>query len=73
MNIDTASKLAITGGKVGIGTSNPGAHLDIAGVATNSEEDALTIGVDGEQQANIKFYDDDTSDTQWFKIGWDAS
>ncbi|MCK5538040.1 MAG: hypothetical protein KAI79_14540, partial [Bacteroidales bacterium] len=57
---------------VGIGTNNPGAKLEIAKVATDEDEDAIKIGVDGEHTASIKFFDDDAT-TQYFKLGYDAS
>jgi hypothetical protein len=60
-------------GRVGIGTDNPGAKLEIAKVATNANEDALKIGIDGEYAASIKFFDDDDETNEHFTIKYDAS
>lgn len=60
-------------GKLGIATASPGAKLEIAKVATDEDEDALRIGVDGEHAANIKFFDDDNEANQHFKISYDPT
>ena len=60
-------------GNVGIGTTNPGAKLEIAGVAPVGHDDAIKIGVDGEFAASIKFFDDDGESAQNFKITFSAA
>ncbi len=66
-------------GNVGIGTSTPSyllevfsSTLGITNLATLAAEDAIAIGVDGEQDASIKFFDDDAESSQHFKITFNA-
>jgi len=50
-----------------------GTTLDINNVATGVSEDAISIGVDGEYDASIKFYDDDAEAAQHYKMTFNAS
>jgi len=67
-------------GNIGIGTTSPGyllevfsSTLGITNLATSAAEDAIAIGVDGEQDASIKFFDDDAESTQHFKLTFNAA
>ena len=68
----SGSNINYTGGNIGIGETSPASKLDIGGVSASADGDALRIGVDGEYDASIKFYDDDAESTQHFKMTFGA-
>ncbi len=59
-------------GNVGIGTTIPSAKLEIVKVSSTTSSDAIKIGIDGEYDASIKFYDDDNEASQHYKITYGA-
>jgi len=63
----------IIGGNVGIGESSPGARLEIGGFATSAAEDAIRIGIDGEQWGSIAFFDDDDIINQSYRLSFSAA
>jgi len=62
-------RLRINGnGNVGIGTVTPTAKLELA----QADGSALKIGIDGEVDGSIQFFDDDAESSQNFKITYNA-
>ncbi|RKX45680.1 MAG: hypothetical protein DRP27_03530 [Thermotogae bacterium] len=70
-NASTAN-VSFTNSNVGIGTTAPSAKLEIAKVAGAASKDALRIGIDGEYDARIKFFDDDDEAGQYAQIIYGA-
>ncbi len=70
---DAGSFVVKDNGNVGIGTTSPGAKLDLGSVAIGADEEVLKIGIDGEYAASIKFFDDDDEANQHFKMTFSAA